>query len=98
MEGFLSTTQIEEIMNFFIVNVRMIFQVPVSNLRGMHDNGFASTSHCSAHPNEREVLFNAFNLFKIKSICTKTQNKLNIYEITLEYGGIKEVEDKVRKS
>ena len=98
MEGFISSSLSEGTALRFTSNVLLIICLPILNLRGMHDNGFASTSHCSAHPSEREVLFNAFNLFKIKSICTKTKNKLSIYEVTLEYGGIKEVEDKVRKS
>ena len=49
----------------FTVNVFMIIKVPVTNLKGIHDNGFANISNFSDHPSEREVLFNAFNVFKI---------------------------------
>ena len=46
----------------------MSIEVPIINLNGMHDNGFAHISSISEHPSEKEVLFNAFNTFKILSL------------------------------
>ena len=45
----------------------MVIDVPASNLKGMLDNGFAHISYYSEHEHEREVLVNAFNVFKILS-------------------------------
>jgi hypothetical protein len=39
--------------------------VPVKNLKGMDNNGFAQISDFSEHPKEKEVLFNAFNVFQV---------------------------------
>lgn len=60
--------------------------VPVTNLKGTYDNGFARISTFSEHSNEREVLFNAFNIFKIVSLQTKTKKNFECYGITVEYG------------
>jgi hypothetical protein len=58
----------------------------------MFDNGFAHVSNYSEHPNEREILINAFNLFKIKSVYTKQIRNFDINVIYLEYGPIKQIE------
>jgi hypothetical protein len=71
IEGFISTTLNERLCHFFSVNAEILIEVPTCNLRGMFDNGFAHLSIFSDHPNEREVLINAFNLFKIISCRRK---------------------------
>ena len=76
----------------------MIINVPVKNLKGLHDNGFAHISNYSEHSSEREVLFNAFNLFKIEFLQKIATKNIDIYELTLEYGGIKQIEDKIRRT
>ena len=43
----------------------MIIHVPVRNLKSRVDNGFAYISYFL--PGEEEVLFNAFNVFKVLS-------------------------------
>jgi hypothetical protein len=43
----------------------MIIHVPVKNLKSQVDNGFAYISYFS--PGEKEVLINAFNVFKVLS-------------------------------
>ena len=67
-EGFLSTTMKENLANSFATTGKMIIEVPLKNLRGMFDNGFAKIMVFSENPREREVLFNAFNTFKIISV------------------------------
>lgn len=49
----------------FTGNVVMDIAVPVKNLKGIGDNGFAKIDEFSQHPSEKEVLINAFNVFKI---------------------------------
>ena len=83
---------------YFTTNALMIIKVPVINLNGMHDNGFAHISTCSENPNEKEVLFNAFNTFKILSFQIVIINEVEVHQMIVEYGGIKQVEDKIRKS
>jgi hypothetical protein len=65
MQGFLSTTLNEKIALGLKNNVFMTIHVPVHNLKGLHDNGFARITKFSDHPSEKEVLFNAFNMFQI---------------------------------
>ena len=67
-EGFLSTTLSEDMASVFAVNVLMEIFVPVVNLKGIGDNGFAAIKAFSEHPREEEVLINAFNVFKILHI------------------------------
>jgi hypothetical protein len=98
MEGFLSTTLREEVSFLFASNALFIIDIPVSNLNGPQDHGFAHMSSYSLYPAEREVLFNAFNLFKIVGFGIRLRNNLELLEISLEYGGIKQIEDKLRKS
>lgn len=97
MEGFLSTTLRETVSFLFAKNVIFIIEVPVGNLNGPQDHGFAHISNYSLHSDEREVLFNAFNLFKIVGFGICLRNNLELLEISLEYGGIKQIEDKLRK-
>lgn len=63
----------------------------------MFDNGFADLSKISCSPNEEEVLINAFNVFKIKSIIPPKQKRQS-YQINLEYGSMKVLQEKVKKS
>ena len=70
----------------------------------MFDNGFAHINRFSVHPNEKEVLINAFNLFKVLSVSStyeegKDKNEqLIVYTVRLQYGSIKPIEEKVKKS
>ena len=100
LEGFLSTSQKQAYANGFMINGSMIIEVPVVNLSGMHDNGFAHISYYSVHRSEREVLFNAFNVFKILNFYPSFDDdkKVVFHTIHLEYGSIKKIEDKVQKS
>jgi hypothetical protein len=50
------------------MNVLLVIEISVEHLKGMFGNGFADLSKISCNPNEEEVLINAFNVFKIKSI------------------------------
>ena len=43
----------------------MVIHVPLQNLRSMMDNGFADISMFSRFKTEKEVLINAFNVFKV---------------------------------
>ena len=74
MEGFLSTTLLEQMATKFTLTMFMTINVPVQNLKGLHDNGFAHIPNYSDNPGEREVLFNAFNMFKIQSLGIKMIN------------------------
>ena len=77
----------------------MIIEVPVKNLGGEHDNGFANISHYSFYHFEKEVLINTFNVFKILSLhSTVHDGDMVIHTVFLEYGSIKQVEEKVQKS
>jgi hypothetical protein len=71
----------------------------MANLGGMHDNGLANISHYSFYRFEKEVLINAFNVFKILSLHSDVHdNNMIIHTIVLEYGSIKPVQKKVQKS
>ena len=77
----------------------MVIEVPISNLKGAYDNGFAHISPYSEHPSEKEVLVNIFNVFKILSFySTMADDGKVIYIVHLEYGSLKPVEEKVKKS
>ena len=67
-EGFLSTTLSEDMASAFLGNVIMEISIPVVNLKGTGDNGFAAINKFSEHSHEKEVLINAFNVFKILHI------------------------------
>ena len=99
VEGFLSTTASKLLADAFITNAKMVIEVPVAYLGGMHDNGFAHISHYSDHPFEKEVLVNAFNVFKILSMdSTLEENEMMTHTVHLQYGSLKPVEEKVQKS
>ena len=53
----------------FAGNTIMNIEIPISNLKGYGDNGLAAIDYFSKHPSEKEVLINAFNVFKI--LCIK---------------------------
>jgi hypothetical protein len=53
IEGFISTSLSESFSGAFVVNAKMEIEVPVTNLRGMYDNGFAQIRTFSLHPNEK---------------------------------------------
>ena len=99
IEGFLSTTLKVSVADLFVTNAKMVIEIPVANLGGMHDNGFANISFYSFYRFEREVLINAFNVFKILSLHSAVHDdNMVIHTIALEYGSIKPVEEKVQKS
>jgi hypothetical protein len=75
----------------------MIIEVPLANLKGMFDNGFADISLVSSFFTEKEVLINAFNIFRILSF-KKANKDEQAHVLRLEYGSMKVVEDKVKKS
>ena len=53
IEGFLSTTLKESVADLFVTNAKMVIEVPLENLGGMHDNGFANISGFSFYHFER---------------------------------------------
>ena len=62
----------------------------MANLGGMYDNGFANISLYSEHPHEKEVLVNAFNIFKVLSLSsTLEENEMVVHYVRLQYGSIK---------
>ena len=73
-EGFLSTTLLNSMASAFAVNVLVEILVPVANLKGMGDNGFANICDFSDHSIEKEVLVNAFNVFKVLRIQKPASN------------------------
>jgi hypothetical protein len=66
-------------------------------LKGMLDNGFADISLTSSFSAEKEVLFNTFNIFKVLSF-RKAKMDEQAHVLHLEYGSIRTVEEKVKKS
>ena len=76
----------------FGINAGIEIKVPVTNLKGLFDNGFAHITNFSSNQIEKEVLINAFNVFKILGVSKKDR-----YKVYLEYGSIKSVEEKVLK-
>ena len=78
MEGFLSTSLEEEqamkIFKQFGKDSIIEVHVKANELGGGLDWGFADISHCSRIPEEKEVLFNPINIFKVKN-CLKDQEK-----------------------
>ena len=98
IEGFLSTTLKASVADLFVTNAKMVIEVPVTNLGGTHDNGFANISPYSFYRHEKEVLINTFNVFKILSLHSAAHDNIVIHTIALEYGSIKPVEKKVQKS
>ena len=68
MEGFLSTTLSPTMASAFVVNVLMEIIIPVVNLKATFDHGFANIADFSEHLIEKEVLVNAFNVFKILGV------------------------------
>ena len=92
IEGFLSTTLTASVADLFAKNAKMVIEVPVANLGGMHDNGLANISCYSSYRHEKEVLINAFNVFKILSVHSAVNSfNIVIHTIVLEYGSIKPV-------
>ena len=77
-------------------NALFIFEIPKINLGGELDHGFADISNFSEYHNEKEVLFNALNIFKIVSkrmflkpiyhMGVKEEKLINV--IRMEYGGL----------
>jgi hypothetical protein len=52
----------------------MEIKVPVNNLKGIFDNGFANITTFSFSKSEKEILFNAFNIFKIIAFKKASKN------------------------
>lgn len=98
-EGFLSTSLSESVVDAFVVNVKMVIEVKVANMQGMHDHGFANISGFSEYQREKEVLVNALNVFKISSFHLQIfADDIEVYILRLEHGSIKEIEEKIKKS
>ena len=74
----------------------MEVKIKPSHLKGMFDNGFAKLSTFSDHTDEKEVLINAFNTFKIADFKAAGIDE-KTHTVFLEYG-TKTVEDKMKKS
>ena len=68
MEGFLSTSLLFHRIHNFIGNLLIEVTVYKDDLGGELDNGFALISEFSTYADEKEVLFNAINMFKITEI------------------------------
>ena len=64
-EGFLSTSLEKDIGLAFAENILVVIKIKFVNLKGILDNGFARLRTFSDHTDEKEVLINAFNVFKI---------------------------------
>jgi hypothetical protein len=64
-EGFMSTSLDESMAHAFATNAMLVINIPIVNLKGMFDNGFAHITNYSEHESEREVLINTFNVFKV---------------------------------
>lgn len=73
----------------------MEIEVPIANLKSLFDNGFVHLTNYSAHPDQKEVLINAFNVFKVQGVRDPKQGI--DYRVYLEYGSIKSVEENVLK-
>ena len=65
LEGFISTTLDYDKVHNFIGNMLMEITVDKDDLGGELDNGFALISEESKYASEKEVLFNAMNMFKV---------------------------------
>ena len=76
----------------------MVIHIPIRNLRGVQDNGFANISNFSEHSIEREVLVNAFNVFKILSFYSEIVEDLLVHTLHLEFGSLRPIERKVEKN
>lgn len=74
----------------------MEIKIPVANLKSLFDNGFAYITKFSKMPDEKEVLVNAFNVFKILGIKEPSKGDRE-YRVFLEYGSIKRVEEQSLK-
>ena len=96
-EGFLSTS-LSSCVTAFKVNAELRIEIPAKNLRGAFDNGFAKISGFSEEPREREVLVNAFNVFRVLFVHSALEEEMMSHTICLEYGALKPVEEKVKKS
>lgn len=70
----MSTSLDRSIAERFSVNVIMEIKVPVNNLKGIFDNGFANVTTFSFSKSEKEILFNAFNIFKIIAFKKASKN------------------------
>jgi hypothetical protein len=51
--GFLSTSLLEGVTERFKKNLLMVIKVPLLNLKGVFDNGFADISHTSSFSTEK---------------------------------------------
>ena len=70
MEGFLSTSADEKFAKNFINNA--LLEITVVNEQSKSDDyGFAAIDEISAFPQEKEILFNCLNVFKVKSHSTR---------------------------
>ena len=92
MEGFLSTSIDKKKAEGFSKGSIITIVVKEDNLGGSLDNGFADISSHSTF-DEKEVLFNPLNIFKIAEVKKADENNPN-HEIILEYGGMKNIENK----
>jgi hypothetical protein len=82
----------------FAQNVLLVIDVPSANLKGvLFDNGLARISTYSDHISEAEVLVNSFNVFKIKGFQEAGLDE-KAHTVYLEYGSMKLLEEKVKKS
>jgi hypothetical protein len=59
----------------FMINTLLKIIIPFDNLGGVFDYGFANLIKYSSHPNEAEILINAFNLFKVLSFKIKRDSE-----------------------
>ena len=108
MEGFLSTSLSERSISNFIENFVMEIKIVKKNLGGELDNGFVDVSSISEFPSEKEVLFNAINMFKViavnwemrKIIFDENNDKFNedkeVWMIKLEYCPIRPLLERKR--
>ena len=68
MEGFISTSTNENVALDFNDGTIVEIIVKLENLGGKVDHGFAEIESQAYFAKEQEILFNAFNLFKVLSV------------------------------
>ena len=98
LEGFVSTSLSENSIINFIVNSIMEITVRKQDLGGELDNGFVDLSGVSKFSHEKEILFNAMNMFKIVGAELESRkimgDDVDTWVLKLEYCPIQSILDR----